>query len=508
MSTTLVVVPGPWRTPHSQPGPYPPIPRANPGAGLWLLTLSGRDDTPPTGPQDAGQEDAGAPDAGPYVWDGTYEELEDPGDWVDTGRYDDTCQFLAAEDPSPSACESLAGFDLSSCDANALAAMDPQGIYQASLRTERRIRDGGTATSTISQTTLGFWLHADGTPDTLSSGPVVTRQTDGGTYFVVGKRTHPILGTTVVALAGCHVPAPGRITGCFVRCSSDSRFGRTLGTFEAHRMAWSGREAESSGGLELLSEAATPVGRPVDLFIAKEHAYVVSIERGVLLGGLSVFDVSDPRSPVLKTTLRLPEDTSWNGVWAKGDALYIASNSSGVVLYDISQPAAPAFVRVLTAGPYGVHTVLVDGDRLYAMSPGSGTYVYDVSRPLTPELLTIISLPEAYTFGGPHDAFAYEGRLYISNDFGGYSIMDVTHLEDVRLLGHYFRPDTGYAHHSAVGTFGGRTIAFEGGEFAGSHVRVLDVTDPAHLVKIGEFRMRPVASMHNLLLRGNLLYVA
>ena len=86
--------------------------------------------------------------------------------------------------------------------------------------------------------------------------------------------------------------------------------------------------------------------------------------------------------------------------------------------------------------------------------------------------------------------------------------MDVTDLEDVRYLGLYPRPDFGFAHHSAVGTFAGRTLAFEGGEFHSSHLRVLDVTDPARIVKLGEFRMRPVTSIHNLILRGTRLYVA
>jgi len=59
-----------------------------------------------------------------------------------------------------------------------------------------------------------------------------------------------------------------------------------------------------------------------------------------------------------------------------------------------------------------------------------------------------------------------------------------------------------------VGTFAGHTLAFEGAEFTASHVRVLDVTHPERIVKIGEFRMRPVTSVHNMLLVGKRLYVA
>ena len=54
----------------------------------------------------------------------------------------------------------------------------------------------------------------------------------------------------------------------------------------------------------------------------------------------------------------------------------------------------------------------------------------------------------------------------------------------------------------------GLFIAFEGGENTNAHLRVLDVTDPAHIVKIGEYSMRPQSSIHNMVLVGKRLYVA
>lgn len=452
----------------------------------------------------------GGGDAGPPPWDGTSTPLEDLGDVVETGRHD-ACQFINPESLDPLLCERLTAFDLSSCSPGELSGAEGQGIFQVNLRGEMRVRAGQPTTTSISRNTVSVRLHTDGTPDAMNSGPLVARVTEGGTFFLAGRRSLAIPSGNIItttALAGCHVPAPGVITGCYVSCSSDARFGKTLGTFVAQRMTWAAGEGESSGGLSLVSEAATPVSRAVDLFVAKEHAYVVSLNASPRLGGLSVFDVRDRRNPVLKKTLSLPDDTDWNGVWAKDDALYIASNSSGLVILDIREPANPIFVR-RAEGPYSVHTVLVDGDRLYANAPGTGTYVYDVSKPLEPTLLQIVTPTPGGFSGGPHDVFAYQGRLYISNAESGYSIMDITDLNDVRHLGDYLRPDlAGYAHHSAVGTFAGRTIAFEGGEFNGSHVRVLDVTDPASISLIATHRMRPTVSMHNLLLRGHLLYVA
>lgn len=479
--------------------PPPPVPDAG-----QQPTDSGTD----AGSEDAGTEDAGT-DAGPEApWDGSYTVLDDPGDWIDRGAFS-ACRFTATN-PTLEECADPANFDLSSCNPDQLAAVEPHGIYVGDGRGARPLADGGTS---VTPGSAGFRLFSDGGTDTLLSMPLTTRMTDGGMFFLSARQTHPVLGERVYSVAGCETPQPGFITGCYVSCrQTPQRSTWTPGTFEAERAERSG-EAEASGGLQLVSESFVELGTPADVYVTRGHAYVVSFNLYGRFGGLTVFDVSDPAHPVFKTSISLPGDSFWNGVWAKGDALYIASSTTGVSVFDISAPGAPEFVMSLPGnGRANVHTVLVDGDRLYASditdSVGN-TRVYDVSTPLAPVLRQVITLPEMYSSGGPHDVFAYEGRLYISNASGGYSIVDVSDLENVQHLGQYFYPGFGgFAHHSAVGTFAGRTIAFEGGEFPGSHLRVLEVSDPANIVKIGEFRMRYTTSIHNMILKGHRLYVA
>ncbi len=464
---------------------------------LWLVSLSGCDDTPDP-VVDAGPPppvDSGTPDAGPEPWDGGYTVLEERGDWLDRGPFA-PCNLTPGTTPD---CADLTPsmFDLSACSAAALASVEPHGIYAAAMRAETVAQDGGTA---VLFSAVGFSLHSDGGTDTLASRPIVTRQTDGGSFFIATRP--PTTPSTNFAYAGCETPSPGVITGCFIRCVS-GRFSRA-GTFEAHRMGWPSGEAESSGGLVLRSESRVELGHPADIYVAKDHAYVVSLDSPSRPGGLTVFDVSDRSHPVFKTSISIPGDSNWNGAWARGDALYVASDVSGTIVFDISRPAEPAFLRALASGQRGVHTVLVDGDRLYSADNEGLTRIYDVSRPLEPVQRQTLSLD--FPSGGVHDHFAYQGRLYINNTYAGLSVVDVSNLEDPRHLGRYVHG--GYSHHNAVGTFAGRTIAFEGGEFAASHLRVLDVTDPVHIVKIGEHRKRPVSSIHNMILRGDRLYIA
>jgi hypothetical protein len=483
---------------------------------VLLSTFAGCDDdpgpTPDAGtevpPADSGAPDSGTPDSGTEApWDGGYTVLEEHGDWINRGHFA-PCRFNPVGDPTTIKCEDLSRYDVSQCDPEALAQVEPHGIYLADMLGESRLSDGGTR---VVQDGIGFMLTSDGGTSTMIGKPLLTRNTDGGSFFLVGSYTNAFNGAvTVSSLAGCKVPSSGLITGCYASCTN-GRFIRS-GTFEAHRLPSHRGEGESSGGLRPISEYDIELGAPADVYVHKNHAYVVSIHKvyGGSAGGLTVLDVSDRAHPLFKASISLPGDGNWNGVWAKDDALYIAGNRSGVLVYDISNPAQPEYVRHLSAGEYGAHTVLVDENRLYAMSPsGAVTFVFDVTTPLAPVLRQRITVPTESPFAGAHDAFAYEGRLYISNGYGGgHVVMDVTDLDNVRHLGQYLHGPEVFAHHSAVGTFAGRTLAFDGTEYGGAHLRVLDVTDPAHIVKIGEFRLSPVTSIHNIILKGHRLYIA
>ncbi|WP_232293188.1 LVIVD repeat-containing protein [Stigmatella aurantiaca] len=252
-----------------------------------------------------------------------------------------------------------------------------------------------------------------------------------------------------------------------------------------------------------MSERVVDIAMPVDVYVTRNHAYVVSISRSGLPGGLSVFDVSDKAAPVLVKTFQFPGDTDWNGVWAKDDALYVASAHRGVLLFDIRNPGDPQFLRSLQAGNGSVHTVFVEGNRLYATDL-SGIILYDVSNALEPiELNRYAPFP----IDSPHDMFAIGDRLYVSYASDGFVVADVSNPQSIATLGTYNFRDH-YSHANAVGVFGGRTIAFMGGEGPFEHLRMLDISEPAQMVKIGVFQLRPIVSIHNMVLVGKRLYLS
>lgn len=435
--------------------------------------------------------DASTPDASTdYEWDGGYVPLEETGNsWPDTGPFA-SCTFTAnTREPCTN---DFSIFDLSACNRESLANANTDGLFMLTTRSTR-----GTFSSNPIR------LRSDGGTQYINDIPITQQASDGNARLYAAESTWVDGTKRRMMLALCEAPQAPDFTGCYATCLNGKV--STLSTFKSQRATtWRAGEAEASG-LELVSENFVDLGMPVDVYVTKGHAYVVSVSNtriGITTGGLTVFDVSNKSAPVKVKTIQLETDNFWNGVWAKGDTLYVASAARGVLVFDISNPADPQLVRDVPGGNASVHTVFVDGNRLYA-SASEAVILFDITNPTQPLELNRYSPDGA----SPHDMFAIGDRLYVSSYDQAFLVADVSNPNDIRTLGQYTYP-TMFSHHNAVGTFGGRTIAFEGGEGPGEHLRVLDITDPAHIVKIGEFQLRPEISIHNMVLVGKKLYIA
>lgn len=426
--------------------------------------------------------------------------MEDAPDWVHTGP-------LAACKPAANAavpCGAYESFDYSACNLASLKGAKAGGLY-----TTHVILDG---IEPVFSTVNSLRVATDGGVSHHSTVVFSEQQLEDGRLYLGSNRSRPDGGSSTLVMVGCEASEDGlTLKGCYQQCLNGAGF--LSGTFEAARVVRRQGESEASG-LSLLSETAVGEATPADVYVTKGHAYVVSLPLMGRPGGLSVFDVSNPRAPVLKKSISYPNDNYWNGVWAKDDALYVASGNQGLHVFDISNPADPQFLRSLPGdeGGIDVHTVIVEGNRLYAMSPGPNveTLIFDVKDAKQPVLLTRFVAPgvgSATSNAYPHDAFPFENRLYISHWAGGYLIADVRDTEAVEVVGEYVYEHS-TSHTSRVMRKGHRLFAFEGGEHWGAHLRVLDVTDPEAVRIVGEYRLRPGISIHNMELKGNRLYLS
>lgn len=409
---------------------------------------------------------------------------------------------------SGATCGDLAAYQLEACDPASVAALDPKGIWSLQQRVE--LPDGGAAFGVVNLT-----LRGDGGTENVDRGWALSRrEVDGGTFYVGYDARYSNGDSFVRSYAGCRSSGPDALEGCFVTCRAGVV--QSQGTFRAKKVLT--REEPAAQGLSLVFEAPVSQGTPVDVYVTKDHAYVVSVDGVRSRGGLTVFDVSNPdEAPRKVKELSGPADSGdsyWNGVWAKGDALYVGSATTGVRVYDISNPADPRFVRTLPGlEVLNVHTVFVRGDLLVAMDVrNDAVQLYDVAvDPLNPVLQTRYQAPgvAAEPGGYPHDSFVFEDRLYTFHWASGLQISDISDPSNPKHLGAY-RYEHSTSHAGAVARFGDRLIAFEGGEDWGAHLQVLDVTNPAAVVKLGEWRMRPEVSIHNMVLDPDAkrLYIA
>ena len=413
----------------------------------------------------------------------------EPGNYEDTGPFA-TCGLRAGQ------CGALSTFDTSACAQSTLSGFTPEGAYAVQLR---YLRNNQAVFGTAA-----MGLTTSGEPEWLGRRRVVSREVGPTTVFYQGEETLTDGSVRVRSYLGCRMAGADHLVGCFDECVDGERAVR--GTFQARRVSRASGEDEGSG-LALVSETAVDTGVPVDVYVTKGHAYVVSLR-----GGLYVYDVRDPAQPVLKTQVHQPSDNYWNGVWALGDALYVASANRGVVVFDIGDPGAPVLVRSVPAQLTNVHTVFVSGTHLYAAAqePAGAVLVFDVRDALQPVL---ISKFQAEGFSapaegdGPHDMLVFEERLYVNFWGAGYVVASMERPDEPAELGRY-RYQRSTSHATAVARYGDRLIAFEGSEDWGAHLRVLDVTDPSDIRHLGEWRLREHVSIHNMVLVGTRLYLS
>jgi hypothetical protein len=133
-----------------------------------------------------------------------------------------------------------------------------------------------------------------------------------------------------------------------------------------------------------------------------------------------------------------PQDRVFNDMQVEGDLAYLAAWGFGLIIADVSDPAAPAEVARLPA--VFAHTVAVAGTRAYIARNTNGPEfgVVDISDPAGPGFLASYAL--AFT---PAQLAARDGNLYVAGYPNGelasvgLRIIDVSDATNATELGFY-----------------------------------------------------------------------
>lgn len=222
-----------------------------------------------------------------------------------------------------------------------------------------------------------------------------------------------------------------------------------------------------------------------DVAVAGEVAYVADA-----LDGLLIFDVSDPAAPTLLGSVNTPEFAGDLAVW--GEFALVVDDGTGVLIVDASNPAAPTVVRTVDT-PDFARGIAVDGTTAYVTDWRTGLLVIDFSTPATATIVGTLDTPgEAIGVGVAGDL------ALVMDGLEGIHLVDVSVPSAPSLLASLDTP--GYALDVVIA---GNTAYVADGD-AGVHI--LDITNPASPSILSTFDSPGFA--RSVRLDGDLLYLA
>jgi len=146
--------------------------------------------------------------------------------------------------------------------------------------------------------------------------------------------------------------------------------------------------------------------------VVGQYAYLTTYR-----GGLVILDVSDPAAPLFVGKLALPNE-SWD-VKIRGNFAYFASGN-GLIIVNVSDKSNPALVSNLNLGGGISQDLVLSGNYAYIALRSDGVRVVDISNPNSPSL--VASITDGYFPGYLTGSWAYSvdikgNYLYVADTF-------------------------------------------------------------------------------------------
>ena len=218
--------------------------------------------------------------------------------------------------------------------------------------------------------------------------------------------------------------------------------------------------------------------------------------------GLVVIDITDPAAPEEVERIQMPGGNVHRDV-ATHDRYAYVGGQQGADLFVIDLTNLPSGAR--TVGQFreyrnAAHTLHVDAGLLFLNDSGGNCRILSLADPTDPEPIA------NYRSGECHDSHLH-GDLFIAaqGSDGRYDLVDLSDPTSPERIG---RTDSAniYAHSVAVPEDGNTMYAFE--EANTRDLLIYDIKNRSSPELIGEFEMPGGAIIHNGWIRGDLLFVA
>jgi hypothetical protein len=210
------------------------------------------------------------------------------------------------------------------------------------------------------------------------------------------------------------------------------------GMFKTHAMGFSNNlmTARSEGGvLYDITNPANPQRRgtmggaasSLWTYYAAPYIYKGGEGYGDASGWVSILDASDPDNIVVASEINMPALVGFRcgSTHVLGNLLVVsASQTNGVVTFDISDPFNPVLLDVLRVPGDSTYTSLLNGNRLYSGGQEGGLHVYDLTDPSNIEHVGSVQPGGSPRYPMLQDEFIHLGNL--GND--SYQKLDIDRL--------------------------------------------------------------------------------
>ncbi len=245
-----------------------------------------------------------------------------------------------------------------------------------------------------------------------------------------------------------------------------------------------------------------------DVWGEGNYAYLASFNGT----GVMIIDISNPAAPVMVGHYNPAAGSRFQDVIVlKGIGYFSSDNGGGVHIVDVRQPSQLVLMSQITAAEQGyasVHELALSDNLLYeADSRTTVVKVFNVDNPAAPVFLRNIQTTDTAFI---HAVTVINGRLFTSGWNGRTDIFDVSRIrtEAPVLLGSV---DSGVRSHSSWVSGDGRLLV-SARETAGGDVRVFDISNPAMPVLRSTISAQTLGinalTPHNPYLVGHLLFVS
>lgn len=178
-------------------------------------------------------------------------------------------------------------------------------------------------------------------------------------------------------------------------------------------------------------------GEGTKLHVLGTYVFVVSPGNDAQTGSsITIFDVSDPDTPVLRSSFTTPGTV--NDLQMVGTLVYIANGQAGLQIVDLSDAANPVIQGSLDTPGTASEIHLVD-NLAYIADGAGGMLIVDVSDPANPVLHGSFDTPGNAQHLQVTDQFAY-----VADGPGGLQVLDVQDTTNPVLF-------AGYSHRTVAG---------------------------------------------------------